>query len=114
MKNIDWLSNCANAHLKKYYSLPATEHNKKHELPCGCEEVALKDLIEPYTCEECDEVYFYSFCMKEVVDENSFWHCKACNTCRETNEWHCKKCDDCTYGLTLPCDTCGKKPPCSG
>jgi hypothetical protein len=111
MKDIEWLSDCTNAHQKKYLSLSEKERNKKHTLPCGCEEVALKDLIESYVCEGCDEVYFYSFCLKEVVDENSFWHCKACNTCRETNEWHCKKCNDCTYGLTLPCDRCGKKSP---
>lgn len=87
------------------------ELKTEHELPCECESVALEDLLSVYHCEECDEPYYYSFCLNQVVEESGFWHCNQCKTCRESTEWHCEKCGDCTYGLTLPCDSCGRKSP---
>jgi hypothetical protein len=97
--------------MRKRNALSQEELKKKYELPCGCEAVVLEDLLTDYQCQECDEIYFYSFCLKEIVEENNIWHCQACGTCRESAEWHCKKCNQCTYGLTLPCDGCGKKSP---
>ena len=101
----------ANCNSKKYKSLSDEKLKQLHELPCGCEEVALEDLFGIYECQACGEQYYYSFCRKEILEEDHFWHCTDCGKCRESAEWHCKKCDDCTYGLTLPCDYCGKKSP---
>lgn len=28
--------------------------------------------------------------------------------CRDWREWHCEECNKCTYGVTLPCENCGK------
>jgi len=105
------LIGCAVSHTRKHGTLSTTKLRKKHPLPCGCEAVSLEELFHNYQCQGCDEIYFYSFCLKDVVEENNTWHCKSCDTCRESSEWHCKKCNDCTFGLTLPCDRCGKKSP---
>ena len=35
---------------------------KKNKLPCGCEQVPLKDLLGDYICSKCGEEYWYSFC----------------------------------------------------
>ena len=113
-ENVEELSDCVLRNIRKYKKLTKQELDKLHELPCGCEKVALKDLLSDYACPECGEIYFYSFCAKEVVYENDTWHCVPCGTCRESSEWHCKRCNDCTYGLTLSCDGCGKKSPYVG
>ena len=111
MQDINFLSQCVMGNSRKYKALTEEKLQHKHELPCGCEEVTLENLLCNYECTECGEVYYYSFCMKEVVYENNTWHCNNCGTCRESAEWHCKKCNDCTYGLTLKCDRRGKKSP---
>lgn len=105
------LTDCVLQNIQKYKKLSKEALKKQYELPCGCEKVALKDLLSDYECQECEEVYFYSFCLKEVVYKNDTWHCKVCGDCKESSEWHCKRCNECTYGLTLPCDGCGKKAP---
>ena len=104
-------TDCTLSNLKKYKALSPEDMKKMYDLPCSCEKVSLKDLLSTYECEECGEVYFYSFCLEDVVYENDTWHCHACKTCRESSEWHCKSCNSCTYGITLPCDGCGKKSP---
>jgi len=112
IENAEQLTDCARYHIKKVISLSEKELlHQENELPCGCENVTLKDLLEDYECSGCDEVYYYSFCMGEIIDTNSMWHCHACGTCREDSEWHCKYCNDCTYGLTLSCENCGRKTP---
>ena len=68
---------------------------KKYELPCGCEKVALIDLLGDYSCSKCGEVYWYSFCWDEVVQDSCTWHCEKCNRC--------------TYGVTLACEGCGSR-----
>jgi len=105
----DELTDCSKHHHKKVILLTEVELKKEHELPCGCESATLEDLLYGYECSECEEVYFYSFCWKEVVQENDTWHCNACGTCRDSGDWHCKACNKCTQGLTLPCEHCGKK-----
>lgn len=105
------LSDCARDHIKKVNALSILSLNQTHELPCGCGNASLKSLLEDYICKQCEEVYFYSFCLGDVIDINGFWHCAACDACREDGEWHCKKCNTCTYGLSLPCEYCGKKSP---
>lgn len=109
--DIDSLTTCCLANTKKRQALSTEKLKQQHELPCGCEEVALEDLLSICECQECGEQYYYSFCRKEILEEDHFWHCTDCGKCRESAEWHCKKCDDCTYGLTLSCDHCGKKSP---
>ncbi len=104
-------TDCTLSNLKRYKTLSPEDLSKLYELPCSCEKVTLEDLLSNYECEECGEVYFYSFCWEDVVYENDTWHCKSCKTCRESSEWHCKSCNTCTYGLTLSCEECGKKSP---
>jgi len=107
----DDLTECALGHIKKIRTLTKKQREKLYELPCGCEEVPLKDLLSDYECSECEETYFYSFCWKNVVQENETWHCNACGTCRDLSEWHCESCNICTYGISLPCEECGRKSP---
>jgi hypothetical protein len=105
------LSDCARAHIKTVVSLTPLRLKKEYEVPCGCGSASLKSLLTNHLCHGCDEMYYYSFCLGDVMDENSMWHCDACGTCREDGEWHCKRCNTCTYGITLPCEYCGKKSP---
>lgn len=111
MSTKESLTACAASYIQRSGKLSPKKLSQKYQLPCGCETVSLGQLLDEYACSECDESYFYSFCLKEVVEENNFWHCKPCDACKEVAEWHCKKCNDCTFGLTLPCDGCGKKSP---
>jgi len=111
LENAQDLTDCALDNIRKVRSLSQTQREKTYELPCGCEEVALKNLIEGYECSECEATYFYSFCWKEAVQEGDTWHCTACKTCRDWREWHCETCNNCSYGASLPCQGCGKKPP---
>lgn len=113
-EDFEELSDCSLNNITKYKKLTKKELDKLYELPCGCEKVALKNLLSDYECLQCEEIYFYSFCLKDVVYENDTWHCVPCGICRESSEWHCKRCNDCTYGLTLSCDGCGKKSPYVG
>ena len=111
LEGIEDLTACVLQHIARYQALSEKEKSTKHDLPCGCHKVRLKDLFHDYECPTCEETYFYSFCFKEVVQTDDIWHCRACGTCKESSEWHCKRCDECTYGLSLPCDGCGKKSP---
>jgi len=110
-EDIQGLTECALENIKTIKSLTPAQRNKKYELPCGCEEAPLKDLLEGYECTDCEETYFYSFCWKESVQEGDTWHCTACKTCRDWREWHCETCNTCSYGVSLPCEGCGKKSP---
>ena len=105
------LTDCATKKMRARKKLSSEDLQQEYELPCGCASATLEELLSEYQCDECDVIYFYSFCFRDVVDENNIWHCKECGKCRESSEWHCEKCDNCTYGLTLPCDGCGKKSP---
>jgi hypothetical protein len=106
------LTVCARGHIKKIISLSEKDLSHLYHLLCDCRESAsLKELLESYECPRCHEVYYYSFCMNEVVHSFSMWHCQVCSTCREDSEWHCKHCNDCTYGLSLECENCGRKSP---
>ena len=97
--------------IKKYKNLSQKKLEKLYELPCECEEVPLKDLIDEYNCSDCGETYFYSFCWDEVAQDSCSWHCDICKTCRDWREWHCENCNKCTYGVSLPCDNCGAPGP---
>lgn len=105
------LTDCALKNIKKIKALTQKEMEEEYDLPCGCEQVALKDLLGEYGCSECGEVYFYSFCWNDVVQDGDTWHCKDCKKCRDWREWHCKTCNDCSYGVSLPCEGCGEKSP---
>lgn len=111
LKNSESLTDCARSNIVKFKSLSEKKLKQKYELPCSCEEVALENLISDYQCQECDGIYFYSFCLDEVVYEDAAWHCKKCNTCQEDSEWHCESCNKCTYGLSLECENCGAASP---
>ncbi len=101
------LSVCAIENIHKVKQLTDKQLDKKWELPCGCEEAALKDLLDDYNCQVCDTPYWFSFCWNAVAEEDQTWHCDVCRMCRDWREWHCPRCNRCTYGVTLPCDGCG-------
>ena len=106
---IDNLSICAIQNIEAYKALTQKDLEKEYELPCECETVPLKNLVGDYSCRECDETYWWSFCWNEVVQDNCTWHCEICNECRDWREWHCEECNKCTYGVTLPCEYCGAR-----
>jgi hypothetical protein len=107
--DVEALSICTIQNIEEYKDLSSDELEEKYELPCGCKQVPLKDLLGDYSCSKCGEVYWYSFCWDEVVQDSCTWHCEKCGTCRDWREWHCKTCNRCTYGVTLPCEGCGNR-----
>jgi len=109
IKNLDCLNPCLLSNIKAYQKLSNRQLSQAQELPCGCEEASLQSLIDGYECSDCGDEYRYSFCWKMIIEENHTWHCETCNQCREYREWHCKHCNKCTYGLSLPCEGCGRK-----
>ncbi|MFQ5616982.1 MAG: hypothetical protein ACE5GO_11065, partial [Anaerolineales bacterium] len=97
--------------IQEYKDLTEEELAFVYELPCGDASVPLKDLLTGYTCEGCDEEYWYSFCWHAPVQDSHTWHCEICDSCKDWREWHCEDCDKCTYGVTLPCENCGTAGP---
>jgi len=109
--DVEKYSTCALQNINIVKALSQEELDEEHELPCGCETVKLKDLLNEYECKECGTEYWYSFCWNDVAQDDCTWHCEICGECRDWREWHCEKCNKCTYGVTLPCQHCGKKGP---
>lgn len=105
---VEGLNICTLDAIEIYKKLTETQLNKLYELPCECEEVALKDVLTDYSCSKCNEDYYFSFCWGEVAQDSCTWHCDICKECKDWREWHCENCNRCTYGITLPCETCGK------
>lgn len=105
--DVEALSVCTIQNIAEYKDLSDDELEEKYELPCGCEKVRLKNLLGKYSCSKCGEIYRYSFCWDEIVQDSCTWHCQQCGTCRDWREWHCKTCNRCTYGVSLPCEGCG-------
>jgi hypothetical protein len=101
------LTLCTLRHIDTYQALTDPELDERLDLPCDHQKVPLRDLLGEFTCNTCGETYWYSFCYDEVVQDSCTWHCDVCNTCRDWREWHCPRCNRCTYGVTLPCETCG-------
>lgn len=101
------LSRCAIDHVEPYKARAEAALDAMMELPCGCELAPLRKLLDRYSCNECDELYWYSFCLEEVVQDSCTWHCTECRRCRDWREWHCPRCNRCTYGITMPCEHCG-------
>lgn len=112
--DVDALSVCAIQNIEEYKALSEEELAQEYRLPCECESVPLRQLLNDYTCRKCGEVYWYSFCWGDVVQDSCTWHCQVCNQCRDWREWHCERCNKCTYGVTLPCEHCGAKGPYAG
>ncbi|KAH7822863.1 uncharacterized protein MONOS_1401 [Monocercomonoides exilis] len=54
----------------------------------------------------CGEVFFYSFCQKEVLSVNEWWHCDVCNMCRKASFSHCALCNHCSPQDQLGCVFC--------
>ncbi len=109
--DVDNLHICTLDAIEQYKKLTPEVLNKKYELPCECEKVALKDLLDDYSCSKCEEVYYFSFCWVDIVQDSTTWHCEDCRACRNWREWHCENCNKCTYGVTLPCEGCGASSP---
>ena len=109
--DVTQMSSCALDNVQQYKALSQTELDGKRDLPCQCKHASLRDLLSLHTCSACGELYWYSFCWKDVVQEFDTWHCTTCRMCRDWREWHCPRCNRCTYGVTLPCDYCGARKP---
>ena len=109
--DVEKYSTCALQNINIVKALSQEELDEEHELPCGCETVKLKDLLNEYECKECGSVYWYSFCCDGVAQDDNTWHCEICGECRDWREWHCEKCNKCTYGVTFPCQHCGDEGP---
>ncbi|MDM8550349.1 hypothetical protein QUF72_09735 [Desulfobacterales bacterium HSG2] len=107
--NVEELSVCAVQNISKYKKLSEAELEREYELPCECEEVPLKKLLKGHTCRKCGELFWYSLCWNDIVDDSHTWHCEICNQCRDWREWHCEICNKCTYGLSLPCQHCDRE-----
>lgn len=105
--DVEKLHICALDSIEEYKTLSPKDLEEEFELPCECETVKLKDLLNEHTCSQCSEVYYISFCWKTIVQEDCTWHCEVCKTCRDWREWHCETCNRCSYGISLPCDGCG-------
>ena len=102
------LSVCAIQNIETYKALSAKDLAKLYKLPCEHEKVSLRDLLKEYECQKCQETYWYSFCWDEVVQDSCTWHCEVCRECQDWRVWHCSQCNKCTYGVTLPCEHCGR------
>ena len=102
------LSICAIQNIAMVNALTEAELSKEYRLPCEHETVPLRLLLDTYSCSQCQELYWYSFCWRIVVESNQTWHCEICNHCRDWREWHCPYCNRCTYGISLPCERCGE------
>ena len=109
--DLENLSICAIQNIQRYKKLSKSQLEKRHALPCGCEEVSLEDLIPIYACSKCGEEYWFSFCWNDVVQDNQTWHCEICGECKDWREWHCDNCNRCSYGVSLPCEHCGEDGP---
>ncbi len=109
--DVENLSICAIQNVERVLALTERQLSRRMEMPCGHPAVPLRKLLKIYTCPECDEEYWYSFCWNHVVQDNCSWHCDICRACRDWREWHCPGCERCTYGLTLPCENCSDREP---
>ncbi|QTA81976.1 CRC domain-containing protein [Desulfonema limicola] len=107
--DVENMTVCAIQNIDEYKELTEEDLNEEYELPCECESVPLKKVINGYTCSKCGDYSWYSFCWDEVVEDSQTWHCEICNECRDWREWHCPECNKCTYGVSLPCEHCGRK-----
>jgi hypothetical protein len=105
--DVSGLTVCTIQNIQTYKNLSDLEFDALLALPCGDTQASLKELVKGYTCSGCGEVYWYSFCWDEVVQEGDTWHCEICHVCRDWREWHCEQCNKCTYGVTMPCEHCG-------
>ena len=101
------LTVCALQNIAVVRDLSDQDLETRYELPCEHAMVPLKDLLDEYSCPECGEIYWYSFCWGDVVQDSSTWHCEDCHECRDWREWHCEDCNRCTYGVTFACEHCG-------
>ncbi len=45
-------------------------------------------------------MYYYSFCRKDLSEDNCTWHCIKCKQCFDWREWHCGECNKCMYFMT--------------
>lgn len=109
--DVENLSICTIHHAELLRSLTEAQLAKPMEMPCEHAPVPLRDLLNDYECPECQEIYWFSFCWGEVVQDSCTWHCEVCRTCRDWREWHCGVCNRCTYGVSLPCEHCEKASP---
>ena len=105
--DVEKLSVCAIQHIVTVKALSDKDLAATYQLPCEHEKVAIEKLLNDYSCTECQEIYWFSFCWGEVEQDSHTWHCEICGQCREWREWHCEDCNRCTYGISLPCEWCG-------
>jgi len=106
----DQLSLCAIDNIERVKELTEEELERQIELPCEDARPKLRELLGEYACAQCDgSTYWYSFCWGAAVQDDCTWHCDVCHECRDWREWHCPTCNRCTYGVSLPCERCGRR-----
>ena len=105
--DVENYSACAIQNIGIVKSLSEEELNEMYDLPCDEQQASLRELLDDFTCDKCGEAYWYSFCWRDVVQDNCSWHCDVCGTCRDWREWHCPDCNKCTYGRSMACENCG-------
>ncbi len=136
------MSTCAIENVQRYKALSRADLDVMMDLPCGCEQVPLQKLINLYSCSKCDEPYWYSFCLGEVVQDSCTWeqvplqkliNLYSCSKCDESYwysfclgevvqnscTWHCTKCGACRDWREWHCPRCnrctyGVTLPCDG
>jgi len=75
------ISQCATHSEKLIGRLSQQELAESLTLPCGCKTLTLKQLVRSYHCAPCDKIYWYSFCLERIVEEEETWHCEFCAAC---------------------------------
>lgn len=75
------VSKCAQYYADNYAEASERMLDNMIPLPCGCGEVSVRELVSAYTCATCDKVFWYSFCLEQVVEEDMTWHCEICGSC---------------------------------
>jgi len=75
------VSQCATHHEQLTDGLSQQELEAPLTLPCGCDTLTFKQLVYSYHCVPCDKLYWYSFCLERIVEEDETWHCEICAAC---------------------------------
>src|SRR5262249_16181609 len=107
--DLEHCSLCLIQNIHAYKALSQDVLDSIYALPCAHAELPLKTLLIGYECPACIETYRYSLCWDNVVEEEQTWHGEVCGTCRDWREWHWEHCHRCTYGVSLPCERCGRR-----
>lgn len=63
-QDTEHLTLCAIQNIGIVKDLTDKQLNKQILLPCECESISLKSLLEEYECSKCHEIYWFSFLLE--------------------------------------------------